>query len=114
MAREIVWFEDVRKTDIALVGGKGANLGEMTQEKIPVPGGFIVTAAAYLAFLRETGLSRAILAQLNGLNPEDSKKLQAVSEAIGQLILKAQMPERLRKEDRKSTRLNSSHSQTSY
>jgi pyruvate,water dikinase len=101
MAREIVWFEDVHKTDIALVGGKGANLGEMTQEKIPVPPGFIVTAEAYLAFLRETGLSRAILAQLNGLNPEDSKKLQAVSEAIGQLILKAQMPERLKKDIKK-------------
>ena len=37
----IVWFDQVTKQDIPLVGGKGANLGEMTNAKIPVPPGFI-------------------------------------------------------------------------
>jgi len=46
----IKWFEDLRKTDVPLVGGKGANLGEMTSAGIPVPPGFCVTAEAYKCF----------------------------------------------------------------
>ena len=47
----IVWFGEVTKNDVALVGGKGANLGEMTRAKIPVPPGYIVTADAYACTL---------------------------------------------------------------
>jgi len=39
----IVDFKQVGKTDIGLVGGKGANLGEMVRAGFPVPPGFIVT-----------------------------------------------------------------------
>ena len=46
--KSVVWFNEVNKEDIPLVGGKGANLGEMTNAGIPVPPGFIVTASAYL------------------------------------------------------------------
>ena len=45
--RNIVWFREVDKDDIGLVGGKGANLGELTRAGLPVPPGFIVTAEAY-------------------------------------------------------------------
>ena len=45
--KTIVWFNEVNKDDVPLVGGKGANLGEMTRAQIPVPPGFIVTATAY-------------------------------------------------------------------
>ena len=45
--RVIAWFDEVDKGDIPLVGGKGANLGEMTKARIPIPPGFIVTADAY-------------------------------------------------------------------
>ena len=41
-APHVVWFKDIRKADIPLVGGKGANLGEMTHAGIPVPNGFCV------------------------------------------------------------------------
>jgi pyruvate,water dikinase len=44
--KDIVWFDEVGKGDIASVGGKGANLGELTNARIPVPPGFIVTAQA--------------------------------------------------------------------
>jgi len=50
----VLWFKEVNKKDIPLVGGKGANLGEMTAAKIPVPNGFIVTAQAYYDFLKTT------------------------------------------------------------
>ena len=52
MNRDIVWFKEVSKSDIGLVGGKGANLGEMQRAKAPVPNGYIVTAQAYFDFFR--------------------------------------------------------------
>lgn len=49
-------FEEIRKEDVPSVGGKGANLGELTAAGIAVPPGFVVTAGAYRLFLRENGL----------------------------------------------------------
>ena len=51
MPAHIAWFKDVTKEDIPLVGGKGANLGEMTRAGFPVPTGFIITSAAYFYLL---------------------------------------------------------------
>jgi pyruvate,water dikinase len=39
----ILWFDKVGKDSLALAGGKGANLGEMTKIKLPVPPGFVIT-----------------------------------------------------------------------
>ena len=58
--KAIVWFNEVTKKDIPLVGGKGANLGEMTNARIPVPPGFIVTADAYYDFLQESKITDKI------------------------------------------------------
>ena len=90
--KAVVWFEDVGRKDIPLVGGKGANLGEMTRVKIPVPPGFIVTADAYYDFIQNAGLAPKITAILKGLDTNDSKKLQQASAQIKQLILSAPMP----------------------
>jgi pyruvate,water dikinase len=56
----IVWFDDVGKEGVPIVGGKVANLGEMLQAKIPVPPGFAVTAQAYKKFITETGIAKKI------------------------------------------------------
>jgi len=77
----IVWFNEVNKDDIRLVGGKGANLGEMVSARIPVPPGFIVTSEAYFEFLRASGLAKEIRKLLENLDVNDSKKLQQVSDA---------------------------------
>ena len=55
--KAIVWFKEVTRKDIPLVGGKGANLGEMTNADIPVPPGFIVTADAYYDFLEKSRIT---------------------------------------------------------
>ena len=44
----IRWFDDLHLSDVGDVGGKGANLGELTQARFPVPHGFVVTSGAYL------------------------------------------------------------------
>ena len=56
MEKFVVSFHEVDKQDLELVGGKGANLGEMTKIGIPVPPGFIVTSYAYYYFLEKNRL----------------------------------------------------------
>ncbi len=93
--RAIVWFDEVTKKDIPLVGGKGANLGEMTNTQIPVPPGFIVTANAYYDFLKKSKVTNKIRNLIEPLDYNNSKQLQQVAEEIKQVILSAQMPPEL-------------------
>ena len=88
----VVWFEEVNKGDVGIVGGKGANLGEMINAHIPVPPGFIVTAGAYFDFLAKTGISDRIRELLQGLDVNDSKQLQRVAERVQQVIMSANLP----------------------
>jgi pyruvate,water dikinase len=90
--KAIVWFNEVTKKDVATAGGKGANLGEMTRAKIPVPPGFIVTAQAYFDFLKKTGLTDKISRLLKPLNPDNSNQLHQIAGQIKQLISDTPMP----------------------
>lgn len=90
--KTIVWFNEVTKKDIPLVGGKGANLGEMTNANIPVPPGFIVTADAYFEFLRQTKIVDKIRGLLEPLDVNDSKQLQTVAAQVRQIISSAVSP----------------------
>ncbi|MDF2573385.1 MAG: ppsA2 [Agromyces sp.] len=54
-------FEELRLGDAASVGGKGANLGEMTSAGLPIPPGFVVTAEAYLEAIDHAGIRRRLL-----------------------------------------------------
>jgi pyruvate,water dikinase len=106
----ILWFDEVSKTDIPLVGGKNANLGEMYQnltqtesktfpgEKIKVPYGFAVTATAYRYFMSESGLDKKIKEILSGLDTHDIKQLEDVGHKIRQVILGAAFPKNLETE----------------
>ena len=90
--KELVWFDQVDKNDLSLVGGKGANLGELTQAAIPVPPGFVVTTESYYRFMEEAGLRDRIEEILRPLDPEDSDRLNEVSKEIKELIVGAAMP----------------------
>ncbi len=93
--KAIVLFNEVGKDDVATVGGKGANLGEMTQAGIPVPQGFIVIADAYFDFLEKSSVKDKIASWLKPLDPNDSKQLQQVATVIKKLILDIPMPPEL-------------------
>jgi pyruvate,water dikinase len=90
--KAIVWFNEVTKEDVATVGGKGANLGEMTRAKIPVPPGFIVTADAYFYFLEKSKLIGEINKLLKPLNPDNSNQLHQIAGQIKQLIVDTPIP----------------------
>jgi pyruvate,water dikinase len=96
--KAIVWFDEVTKKDIPVVGGKGANLGEMTTASIPVPPGFIVTADAYFDFLKKSKLMDKIRQLLKPLDPGDSKQLQKIAAQVKKLILDTAMPPELSQE----------------
>ncbi|SDM82741.1 phosphoenolpyruvate synthase [Sediminibacillus halophilus] len=85
--RYIRWFEEIRKEDIPLVGGKGANLGELTNGGIRVPPGFCVTAQAYSDFIKERNLDKQILEEVKQLDMENNAQLQSTSALIRELIL---------------------------
>ena len=57
---------DLGRGDLAIAGGKGANLGELTRAGLPVPSGFVLTTAAYRTYIDRTGIGEKILANVAG------------------------------------------------
>ena len=94
----IKWFREISKKDIGLVGGKGANLGEMTKMRLPVPPGFVVTSRAYDFFLKENNLTPIIKETLKGLSEEDTAKISRAAKKIQNAIQKSKMPALLSEE----------------
>jgi len=91
-------FNEVGKQDVSLVGGKGANLGEMTKAGFPVPPGFIVTSQAYFYFLRENNLKEKIRKALHNLDVNNTQSLQSASKHATKLLLSGKIPEKLARE----------------
>lgn len=90
----ILDFNEIKKEDVLVAGGKGANLGEMTSAKINVPSGFVITADAYRDFLKVNGID--ILIE-NGIKKsvEDERKLLNEAEHFRGKIKSGKFPERL-------------------
>ncbi|MBK5132887.1 phosphoenolpyruvate synthase [Candidatus Bathyarchaeota archaeon] len=93
----ILWFDKVRNTDVPLVGGKNASLGEMINAGMPVPPGFAITAYAYEKFIKETKISTTIykIIQETIKDPEDPKQYDSASKEIRKLIEKTKVPKEL-------------------
>lgn len=94
----VVSFKDIDKDSLALVGGKGANLGEMTKAGFPVPGGFAVTVPAYNKFLEENQISAKIYDILKITNVDDPNQLEVASKKIQKIVLNSKFPEDVLKE----------------
>ena len=57
----LLWFEEIEREDVAIVGGKASSLGELTAKTaVPVPYGFTTTAHAYRYFMEKSGLNDKI------------------------------------------------------
>ena len=88
----LLWFTEIDSGDLALAGGKGANLGEMTQRGAPVPPGFVVSVVSYEKFLSENGLDVRLGEILAGIDVYRTAGLVEVARAAQQAILSAPMP----------------------
>ncbi|MBV8658866.1 MAG: phosphoenolpyruvate synthase [Burkholderiales bacterium] len=95
----VIWFDELRMTDVERVGGKNASLGEMISQLaasgVRVPGGFATTAEAYRAFLAHNGLSARIDAALNALDVENVTELARVGKEIRQWVVETPFPAQL-------------------
>ena len=85
-------FAQLRRTDVATVGGKGANLGELTAAGLPVPPGFVLGIDAYEAFCRSNELGPRITAELARTNPDDPAALERSASLLRGLVLEASLP----------------------
>jgi pyruvate,water dikinase len=92
----VVPFEALRMTDVEVVGGKNASLGEMISQLaatgVRVPGGFATTAHAYREFLRHGGLDQRIQDKLATLDVDDVRALASAGALIRQWIVDTPLP----------------------
>ena len=99
--RFILWFSEIGKDDVALVGGKNASLGEMYNNLsslgVKVPNGFAVTTGAYKHFLSQAKIKEALEGILGEIN-SDLSNLDYVSTRARRLILSKSLPDDLRRE----------------
>ncbi|WEL19282.1 phosphoenolpyruvate synthase [Candidatus Nanohalococcus occultus] len=101
--KNVLWFDEINAKDTEKVGGKSANLGELSNEvDVPVLPGFATTADAYDTFIHETDLREKIERLLDGLDTDDVNDLQRRGEQIRSLIKEADMPQELRESFTKS------------
>ncbi len=79
-------FSELGTGDLALAGGKGANLGELVQAGLPVPPGFVLVTSAYWAFVTESGLGPELERALAQVDEGDPHSVEAASTAIRALF----------------------------
>ena len=86
-------FQEINKEDVPIVGGKGANLGEMFNAGLPVPDGFCVTGQAFDEYMKQNGFdqqesaySETLLSEISSgqLWPELEEEIAACYAALGQ------------------------------
>lgn len=97
--KNVIWFENLRMTDVESVGGKNASLGEMisqlSEKGVRVPGGFATTAEAYRKFLAYEDLNERINNELNALDVDNVAELAQVGKQIRQWIMETPFPPEL-------------------
>src|SRR5215203_3090147 len=94
------WFDEIGKQDIALVGGKGANLGELSRAGLPVPPGYVVTTRAYDAFVESNDIGDLIVGRASPTRAEDPAGFEEVSERIRALFSGGRVPQEMADEIR--------------
>lgn len=85
-------FDELGRDDLALAGGKGANLGELVRAGLPVPPGSVVTTAAYRE-LTDSSTIREAIDELDRTNPSDVSELTAATERLQSLVRDRTFPE---------------------
>ena len=92
----VVPFEHLRMTDVEVVGGKNASLGEMISQLsasgVRVPGGFATTAHAFRRFLAHGGLDKRIAERLSALDVDDVRALAQAGAQIRQWVFDTPLP----------------------
>ncbi|MED1667097.1 phosphoenolpyruvate synthase [Brevibacillus laterosporus] len=93
MSSLVLGFQEMEKTQLLLVGGKGLNLGELSKiEGIQVPEGFCVTTVGYQKAIEQNETYHALLDRLTMLKVEDRDQIGEISRKIRQIIMEVEIP----------------------
>ena len=88
-------LDEITKKDFSDVGGKGANLGEMINSGLPVPGGFVLLTASYRQFIKANRLEQNIDNLLDNVDEQDLQGLEEAAAKIQALFQEAVIPEEI-------------------
>jgi rifampicin phosphotransferase len=94
------WFDEIDKDDIALVGGKGANLGELSRAGLSVPPGFVIITVAYNTFVESNEIGGAIVGLASMPRAADPAEFEEFAERIHALFSGGKVPEKMVEEIR--------------
>jgi phosphoenolpyruvate synthase/pyruvate phosphate dikinase len=87
MSNYVLGFEEIDQAQVAVVGGKGAHLGELSRiEGIRVPTGFCVTTDAFQRIMAEAPLIGDHLDRLSSLKPDDREAIRALSLRVRKIL----------------------------
>ncbi|QYR19209.1 phosphoenolpyruvate synthase [Paenibacillus sp. sptzw28] len=93
MSSLVLGFQEMDKTQLLLVGGKGLNLGELSKiEGMQVPEGFCVTTVGYQQAIEQNETYHALLDRLTMLKAEDRGQIGDISRKIRQIIMEVEIP----------------------
>jgi pyruvate,water dikinase len=99
MSSFVLGFQDIDKTKLMVVGGKGANLGEIAKvEGIRVPDGFCITTEAFKRIIGESSSINELINQLSLLKVEDRAKIAELSSEIRRVIEATPIPAAINEE----------------
>ncbi len=85
-------LKDVGRSDVALVGGKAASLGELIKLGIPVPEGFVILSQAFDVVLSRRGVQDSINKIISTVNAQKTNTIERASKKIQSLIVSQELP----------------------
>ncbi|MFB5548519.1 phosphoenolpyruvate synthase [Bacillus cereus] len=93
MSSFVLDFQEIENTQLSLVGGKGLNLGELTNiQGIQVPEGFCVTTVGYEKAIEQNEEIQTLLQQLTKLKMEERAQIGEMSKKIREVIMAVEIP----------------------
>jgi len=96
MDKNVLYFKEIDKQHLAYVGGKGANLGEMTKAGFPVPQGFCVTTEAYRTFIETSKEMDGFFDFLDQISPDELEPIRSLGQRIREHLNSIPMPEEIK------------------
>jgi len=94
----VKWFSELDKDSVSISGGKGANLAEIYNLKIPVPPGFVVTVNSYDYFVEKAEIKEKINEILKNIDHRNIKQLDELTSEIRELIVNSEIPKEIEEE----------------
>lgn len=92
--RPLLTFDEIDRTQVALVGGKGASLGELARiDGVGVPDGFCVTTQVFRRIKSDGPSIEGLIARLSGLGPHDRASIAAISADVRHALEQVAIPD---------------------